>query len=402
MKKIILSLAVVGLVGGLAGGATWAYLSDTVTVEGNTLSTGSVTLGATHELPFEIENLVPGGEFSTDLAIQYDGSTPADLYIGGKEEGGMDLGPVLQYKLERMKSGWEHDGWIVGGANNWKDIDGNMNLLADYIKTHEDLEDGDRARVRLHIRMKKGAEVDFDDIPGVHNWNDYQNMEESITLIMHAVQAGGGVQLDDDPRDYDPQITIVDENKTYSTIAAAIDDANEDDTILVPQGVYEEDVELDKDGLTLKFDSKYGGEAVIKSEFIAFTADNVTLDGFTIEDQSGERAIQPRNSDGATIKNNTIKGNYRGIQGDVHGRPTNLSVISNTFETTYGLAGTEEMTGLYVAGNTFDTSNEAIGLGVGVEVIDHNGNTLDEGPDETWLENNNDFIGTGEFVEDYR
>ncbi|MGM0629256.1 MAG: TasA family protein, partial [Patescibacteria group bacterium] len=244
MKRIILSLAVIAVVGLVSIGGTLAYLSDTATVEGNVLSTGSVALGEEHNLPFEIENLAPGESFQRDLAVQYDGSLPADLYIGAKEEGGMDLGQVLQYKLQRMEtSKWTPGDWIVGGESTWKDFSGNANLLAAYIKTHEGLEEGDWARVRLHIRMKDGDDnVDFDDIDGVHHWNDYQNMEESITLIMHAVQEGGTPDLGV-PRDYDPQIRIVG-GDTYNTISAAVDKADNDNTILVPQGVYEEDVEL--------------------------------------------------------------------------------------------------------------------------------------------------------------
>ncbi len=44
MKKIILSLAIIAVVGGLVGGATWAFFSDRAEVSANTLSTGNVDL----------------------------------------------------------------------------------------------------------------------------------------------------------------------------------------------------------------------------------------------------------------------------------------------------------------------------------------------------------------------
>ena len=417
MKKILFSLALVAAVSAVSIGGTIAYLSDTSVVEGNTISTGTVVLGNTHNLPFAIENLAPGGEFSTDLAIQYDGSLPADLYLGAKQESGMDLGPVLQYRLERMNivnSDWEHGGWIVGGGNTWVDVDDpNNNILAEYIKTHSDLEDGDWARARLHVRMKDGGDnVDFGDIDGIHHWNDLQGIEESLTLILHAVQAGGDAPTDA-PRDYNPQIKIVDKD-TYSTIAAAVAAAGEDDTILVPQGVYEEALVLDKEGLTLKFKSEYGGTATIQSDtseqegVVAITADNVTLDGFIIDnldpgDNYNNRAVRVDDgTSGTVIANNTFNNSLRGVQGNWTGDNIgSAEIVNNTFNTEFGLAGTENWTGLYVAGNTFSTETEAIGIGNEAEFVDHDGNVLAEGQDVTWLEGNNIFLG-GANVEDYR
>ncbi|MFM7173921.1 MAG: right-handed parallel beta-helix repeat-containing protein, partial [Caldilinea sp.] len=97
----------------------------------------------------------------------------------------------------------------------------------------------------------------------------------------------------------------------------------------------------------------------------------MTLEGFTIDRNNAtadSRAIAPMASSGATIRNNTILNAFRGIQGDFYGRPTNLTIQGNTFETTvqYGVAGTESMTGLSISGNTFRTTVEGIGLGVGV------------------------------------
>ena len=59
------------------------------------------------------------------------------------------------------------------------------------------------------------------------------------------------------------------------------------------------------------------------------------------------------------------------------------------------------MQGLYIFGNTFDTPDEALGLGVGVQVVDENGNPLTPTDDVPWLEANNDFINAGGVV-DYR
>lgn len=44
MKKILFSLAVIGLIGGLVGGATWAYISDSAKAEGISVASGDANL----------------------------------------------------------------------------------------------------------------------------------------------------------------------------------------------------------------------------------------------------------------------------------------------------------------------------------------------------------------------
>lgn len=188
MKKIIFSLVIIGVVGAIVGGATWAYFSDTAEVKNNVLAMGTVELGSTYNMPFEMENLAPGKTETADLAIQYDGSLLADLYIGAQERGwesDYDLGPILEYKIQRMDSDWEHDGWIVGGSgDNWHDFAEEKHLMNSWTKTHSDLENGDWARARLHIRIKTEP-IDDSDI------NDYQGKSEGITVIFYAVQPEG-------------------------------------------------------------------------------------------------------------------------------------------------------------------------------------------------------------------
>jgi len=65
MKKIILSLAVLALVGAGVFGLTRAYFSDTATVTGNTISAGTIDLTVTGEsetLPFSLGDMKPGYE----------------------------------------------------------------------------------------------------------------------------------------------------------------------------------------------------------------------------------------------------------------------------------------------------------------------------------------------------
>ncbi|MBS3777787.1 MAG: hypothetical protein KGY50_00670, partial [Candidatus Thermoplasmatota archaeon] len=74
----------------------------------------------------------------------------------------------------------------------------------------------------------------------------------------------------------------------YSTIQAAIDNANPGDTIIVAAGTYTEDITIDK-AITLQGantgipgDGSRGSESIIDG-FITITGDGATLDGFAIE-----------------------------------------------------------------------------------------------------------------------
>lgn len=64
MKKILISLSVIGVVAAIVIGATTAYFSDTETSEGNTLTAGTLDLSVNDENPLEgpvvtIEDLKP-------------------------------------------------------------------------------------------------------------------------------------------------------------------------------------------------------------------------------------------------------------------------------------------------------------------------------------------------------
>ena len=152
----------------------------------------------------------------------------------------------------------------------------------------------------------------------------------------------------------------------FDSIQGAIDAADIGTLINVLPGTYEENIELTVDDLTLR--SNPG--ASIKGETIHFLADNVTLEGFIIDNLGGERAIAPGRSHGATIRNNVIRNSMRGIQGDVGGRPTDLTIVGNTFDSTiqYGIAGTEDVDFLIISGNTFQTTVEGIGIGEGAGI----------------------------------
>ncbi|MTI42736.1 DUF4214 domain-containing protein, partial [Roseibium hamelinense] len=194
----------------------------------------------------------------------------------------------------------------------------------------------------------------------------------------------------------------------YTTIQAAIAAASSGDTIVVKDGTYTGPIEIDVEGLTLV--AAPGADVTITGFFasdypgatVAITADNVRLEGFTIDNgfdigNTNGRAIAPTDTSGSEIVGNTLTNAFRGIQGDFYGRPEDVTITENTFDSTvsYGLAGTEDMSILDLSGNIFNTSVEGIGLGVGVDLPDA-ADTVAE------IVATNTFSGTGNAVVDYQ
>ena len=59
MKRIALSLAAIGMVVAMSAAATGAYFSSSAYVNGNTLTTGSVTMGSVSGDSMHVTNLIP-------------------------------------------------------------------------------------------------------------------------------------------------------------------------------------------------------------------------------------------------------------------------------------------------------------------------------------------------------
>ncbi len=83
MNKILLSLAIIGIVGSTAVGLTTAYFSDTETSIGNTFTAGTLDLkvnGGDVFVPYSVSNLKPGDSKGTDTyTITNTGSLPGLL-----------------------------------------------------------------------------------------------------------------------------------------------------------------------------------------------------------------------------------------------------------------------------------------------------------------------------------
>ncbi len=398
MKKIILSLAIIAVVGGLVGGATWAYFADQAEVSGNTISTGNVdleirgigwhTTGEYYDaITFDMEwdNIYPGWSDSYDIQFRNESSIDSGLDVIPSLERESGAGQQLRdvITLQFVSDSGQTDTLTL---EEWRD---NKDVLEHLASSEE----GEEWTLKF-------------EFPGTgEDQSDLQNSEEfEFDLVFDGIQAETPIN----------KVTNMDTGETYGDISAAVDAAEENETIVVPQGVYDENVLLDVEGLTLESYSKYASEAIIQNDtsaqegVVAITADNITLDGFVIdnldsEDTNDNRAVRVKDdTSGTVITNNTFNNSRRGIQANWSGGYIGSAEITgNTFNTAFGLAGTEEWEGLYVAGNIFNSPDEAIGVGPGVEFLDHNSDPLDEGDDITWLETHNEILGDGG-VEDHR
>ncbi|WAI00519.1 NosD domain-containing protein [Methanogenium organophilum] len=116
----------------------------------------------------------------------------------------------------------------------------------------------------------------------------------------------------------EPVTHYVGDGGEYDTIQAAVDAARNGDTILVRNGTYAENLNIAK---TLIIQSENGsGQTTIQaassgSPAITITADNVTLDGFTITGATGRKkaGISLNGGDHCIFANNIVTGNYVGI-----------------------------------------------------------------------------------------
>jgi parallel beta-helix repeat protein len=132
----------------------------------------------------------------------------------------------------------------------------------------------------------------------------------------------------------------------YNTIQGAIDAANEEDTVLVAPGTYYENVWISKESLKLVGEDRSntiidGGK---KDNVILVTADNVKIDGFTIQ-HSGQSTvgIWILGFKGSTVSNTMILGNFLGIFLDSSAAVTlrNDTMINNVYN--FGVDGDSVM-----------------------------------------------------------
>jgi len=103
-------------------------------------------------------------------------------------------------------------------------------------------------------------------------------------------------------------------SETYTTIQSAVTAANASDTIIVRDGTYTENIDINK-RLTIR--SENGSEncivQAVGEHIFNVTADNVNITGFTIEGDSNHCGVRIKDVNNCNISNNIVSGNYQGI-----------------------------------------------------------------------------------------
>ncbi len=128
MKKTILNLAIVAGVVAIVLGGTYAAWTASTTIEGNTLSTATVSLGQTGniEKPIEGDNMIPGEYTEPARAGIYNtGTVPLRIYMHTDNLSDDSTGGICDYTLLSLYTGHANgspsvdgDGRIIDGQNN--------------------------------------------------------------------------------------------------------------------------------------------------------------------------------------------------------------------------------------------------------------------------------------------
>ena len=112
MKKILISLSIIGAVAAIVVGATTAYFSDTETSKGNTLTAGTINLTVDGEDPLvkalvELKDMKPSNWFAVQTPVVVT-DNPADLYKHytiGEKEGCVD-NVQTEPECEELRGSW--------------------------------------------------------------------------------------------------------------------------------------------------------------------------------------------------------------------------------------------------------------------------------------------------------
>lgn len=129
-------------------------------------------------------------------------------------------------------------------------------------------------------------------------------------MVLSVVAMGAGFAGSAAAQENTGQVTLVDAtgNETgnsFDSIQAAVNEANEDYTVVVDPGTYDESVTIDVSGVTVRAGDDARPEI---NGVVTVAASGVTVDGLTIDGESRTAAPLDVQAGGATISNNTVTG----------------------------------------------------------------------------------------------
>lgn len=168
----------------------------------------------------------------------------------------------------------------------------------------------------------------------------------------------------------------------YSTIQGAVDAANPGDTIIVRDGTYTENVEVNKDHFTIRSES--GPEATIvqaansNNDIFEITANYVTISGFKITGAIGShnyspKAIHLNSVNHCSILHNIITNNFNGIHisSKILGAILDNTITNNIILDNSNVGISIQYSASNVLENNILDNNR-----IGIYVLDANNNSL--------------------------
>lgn len=178
---------------------------------------------------------------------------------------------------------------------------------------------------------------------------------------------------------------------SFNTITLAVAAASNGDTIQVCAGTYNENVVIPRsltlNGAQVGIDARgrSGAESIINGGVLAnitITANNVTVDGFTLNGppSSGTAAIVMQTvNTGETIQNNIINNPGRAASITTSNTTFSRNAVNNTATSTDGFqANTNPVSNLSISDNSFGGANGAI-YNADITVIEGNSNVVVSG-----------------------
>lgn len=133
MKKILVSVLIVGALLAVISGATMAYFTSDVSSTNNTFAAGTMTFtikdpSTTGHQVFDVSGLKPGQTVTRYMAVANDSTQDMDMKWEAWISGSGDLGNVLKAKVTHNPAGYDYTSLLTGGYT----IPGPEELMCDF------------------------------------------------------------------------------------------------------------------------------------------------------------------------------------------------------------------------------------------------------------------------------